>query len=273
MADNQDKYEDQLQKITEQLQGEISTDELSRLIRTEALKYISKNFNTKKGAFDLDADAIKGLKSFNTELKKAIINSANYQKSVLNFLNRFRNIHGESEGFLKEAGTPVSKNDIKPEQQIIIDELIRSFEDTGIQKDILDPIREELKNKILARDKVSAFESALSTIIPAATGNYTKNSAITAADSYQAVINKKVYDKYKNKITHIRVVNTLIKTSSPQCIKAVRDYKGEVPLSAWPQIFRIAKENGLIPGTTLENLAVNRLHYRCRHQFYPIIKV
>ena len=37
----------------------------------------------------------------------------------------------------------------------------------------------------------------------------------------------------------------------------------------WPKLEELAKEHGLIEGTTFETLPFNKLHWGCRHEFTP----
>jgi hypothetical protein len=98
--------------------------------------------------------------------------------------------------------------------------------------------------------------------------------AQSAADSYSKVIDQTVWDKYQDKITHIRVVGSLIETSSPQCRKAVEQYEREIPvgkeLDAW---IEFAIKNGGSEDLTVDTLPTLGGHYACRHQWIPVIKV
>ena len=46
---------------------------------------------------------------------------------------------------------------------------------------------------------------------------------------------------------------------------------GIIEREDWPKIKKIAVDNGLIPGTTWENLPLNKNHWGCRHEFTPVV--
>ena len=92
-------------------------------------------------------------------------------------------------------------------------------------------------------------------------------------DAYVGSVNKQFYNQFKDRITHIAVEGSLIKTSSPQCIKCVETYKRLVPINDFKNvIIPLAEDYGLIEGTTIENVFTNKLHWGCRHIFVGVIK-
>jgi hypothetical protein len=68
------------------------------------------------------------------------------------------------------------------------------------------------------------------------------------------------------------MTGSLIDNSSPQCRFAINELKGKITKENWNQVKDHAtKRFPLIDGTTFENLPLNRLHWGCRHSFYPIM--
>jgi len=51
----------------------------------------------------------------------------------------------------------------------------------------------------------------------------------------------------------------------------VEELGGRISESDWPKVKEIAEKNGLIDGTTFDNLPQNLLHWGCRHSFYPVM--
>lgn len=268
-----DKYEKDLAKIADELNKSIDDNKIAGIFSNEIVKYIDKNFNTQKGILVLDVQAIKALKKFTNTINKSVTSNANYEKSILNFLTVLNKSNHLRLDFFNEVNTPLSKAEVSAGQQIVIDELLNQYMEQGINNDIINPAKRQVQAAVLGGfDKNKTVEEITNANI-ARVEKFNKANTEAADDGYQSVINKKLYEKYADKITHIRVTNTLIKTSSPQCRLVVNDFNREFKLSDWPEIEKLARGNGLIKGTTLANLAVNKLHYNCRHGFTPIIKV
>ncbi|MFA9213892.1 MAG: hypothetical protein ACEQSR_08605 [Candidatus Methylacidiphilales bacterium] len=270
---NFEKYEKDLQALIDSAENDIDVKELSKIIASEVYSYIQSNFNINKGIITLDTNTISALQKFTTKLNEAITNEKTYKKSVLNFLTKVKNIGDFQEDFFTKSGTPVSKNELSVGQKIVIDELLSQYTENGINEKVIEPVRKMLRRSILGKEGVKTFSNSVQKLVPQNLQRFNTTTVQAGVDGYQSVINKKLYEKYKTKADAIRVTNTIIATSSPQCRMCVIDYKGEVPINAWPKIFEVAKKNGLIDGTNLDNLAVNKLHWGCRHSFYPIIKV
>jgi hypothetical protein len=105
-------------------------------------------------------------------------------------------------------------------------------------------------------------------------GQYLGQTAIQAVDSYTGSINQQIAKEFKT--TGYVISGSLIETSSKQCVYAVETSdNGYLDYSDWKKVLEIARNNSkarLIPGTTIETLPLNKLHWGCRHDFTPLIK-
>jgi hypothetical protein len=95
-------------------------------------------------------------------------------------------------------------------------------------------------------------------------------TAQQAADSYSGAINKKLLETFK--YDGLLITGSLIDTSSPQCRYAIVDLNGRISRDNWPEVVaHSTAKYPLILGTTFDNVPINRLHWGCRHSFFPII--
>ena len=100
-------------------------------------------------------------------------------------------------------------------------------------------------------------------------GSYLEQTAQQGVDAYSGAINKRLLESFD--YDALLMTGSLIDNSSPQCKYVVEELGGRISESDWPKVKAIAEKNGLIDGTTFDNLPQNRLHWGCRHSFYPII--
>jgi hypothetical protein len=98
-------------------------------------------------------------------------------------------------------------------------------------------------------------------------GQYLEMTAEQGTDSYTGAINARIMQVFK--VDTYIMSGSLIKTSSPQCRYCINELGGLIDRADWPEIKKIAVDNGLIEGTTFDNLAFNKLHWKCRHEFTP----
>lgn len=270
---NYDIYDKGLQQLIDDVETSIDENELSKIISAEVYLFIKNNFNISKGAFILDTDSIKALKSFTNKINEGVTSNENYKKSVLNFLTKVKLLGDYQEKFFNKNGQQITKNEVSVGQQIVIDELIEQYTQNGLNENLIEPVKKMLRRSILGKGTYEVFSKSVKKMIPENLQRFNSTTVKAGIDGYQSVINKKLYEKFADKTTHIRVTNTIINTTSKQCRMCIEDYNREVPIKEFDKIFEVAKENGLIEGTNLKNLSINKLHFGCRHQFYPIIKV
>lgn len=87
--------------------------------------------------------------------------------------------------------------------------------------------------------------------------------------SNSGAINTKILEQFN--MNGLLMTGSLIDISSPQCKYVINELGGKITRESWPQIKAIAEKHGLIQGTTFDNLPTNKLHKKCRHDFYPIM--
>ena len=98
---------------------------------------------------------------------------------------------------------------------------------------------------------------------------YIEETAIQAVSAYNRMISTKMMEEFD--FDGLIMTGTLIDNSSPQCRYVKEELDGIITRENWPKVKAIAEKNGLIEGTTFDNLPFNLLHLYCRHDFAPII--
>lgn len=213
-----------------------------------------------------------------TDAIKKFYQSSAYKNSIMKILRDIQVIGDVKAGVYKDADMEISKSSITNPQKVVIDEFLDSVNDNGLNSRFNQTYRKLIYDNIRVGASQTALKAELQKLIisgkaPSAMARYVQNTAIQTADAYSAIIDREVFNSYANRVTHYRIVGSLIETSSPQCRYAVENFDREIPIDKLDVLFAIAEENGLIEGTNAENLPVNKLHWGCRHQFVPIIKI
>ena len=166
----------------------------------------------------------------------------------------------------------IAQKHIKQIAKIITDEIIDKLLDNGLNQNFVQPIRD-----LLYQNATSGLSQAQAKIqlkqfieggkdITGKLQRYIEPTSQQAVSSYSGMINKKIMDEFE--MDAWLVTGSLIDNSSPQCRYAIEDLGGVITKENWPKVKEIAEKNGLIKGTTFENLSVNLLHHGCRHGFY-----
>lgn len=270
-------FTDNLQQKLNDLGADFSLNELNADTIEFIKNYVLKNVKSKGDTIIVDEDTVKTLRRFNDELKKHFDKSkplSEYAKvTILGIKDA-----GDLTRTYYDANSPgLVMSELTPVQSIVIDQYVNGL--TNLNEAFINPLRKLVTDNVLNFKSKTMLEKSLSDQINGANDKdglmkrYLKTNAQIAADAYVGSVNKQFYSQFKSRITHIVVEGSLIKSSSPQCIKCVDTYKRLVPINDFKNvIIPLAEDYGLIEGTTIENVFTNKLHWGCRHIFVGVIK-
>lgn len=252
----------------------ISLTKLEKQMIAELVKTINASAITTGGTItgltqSAGAIVTKSLRSF--------YSSAAYRKSIASILKNLDVAVDKKLGVYKDEGLEISKKALTGGQKLAIDELLDNLSDNGLNSKFNQPLRQLIYDNIKNNVSLNGLEKALTERIasgkaPSELSKYVTNATRQAADSYTSVVDKEIFAKFKNRVTHIMVVGTLIETSSPQCRQAVEKYDRKIPIDKLDEWITFAKENGASEELTADNLPVLKGHFGCRHQWIPYIE-
>jgi hypothetical protein len=267
------KIDDAKQKAVDALQSRI--DEMGKAAYDILLKAIEKDFDFKGGKFEVNKDFVKQLNKLSVDVLNLLQNEPKFTGPVSKFIKRLQPISEEISSFQKEV------NDIKVPafetvKKVIQDEVIDKMLDNGLNQKFVQPLRDLVfQNATSGLSLADAKEQLKEYIqggkdVSGKLGKYLEQTAEQAVDSYSGLINKKLLENFD--YNGLLVTGSLIDNSSPQCRYVIEELKGKITRENWPQVVaHVGKNAPLIEGTNFDNLPTNRLHWGCRHSFYPII--
>jgi hypothetical protein len=156
---------------------------------------------------------------------------------------------------------------------IIIDEIIVRFLNNGLNPLFVpllkDLIYQNVTTGLSLSDATKQIEKYIQDgkDISGILDQYIEETAIQAVSANQRMLNIKILEKFD--MDGLLMTGSLIDISSPQCCYVIKELEGKITRETWPAVKALAEKNGLIPGTTFDNLPFNLLHFYCRHGFYP----
>jgi hypothetical protein len=256
-------------KALEALQSRISG--MSSAAYAILLEAIEKTFDIKAGKIVVDKSFIKQLNRLTVSVLDLLQSEPKFTGPVSQFVKRVHAISEVTADFQK------STNDIKTPSfadltKVINDEIIDKMLDNGLNQNFAQPLRDLIYRNATAGISLKDARIAIKEMAvgdASKLSKYLEQTAQQAADSYSGMINKKLLDTFD--YDGLLITGSLIDNSSPQCVYAIEELGGKIARKDWPKLKEIAEKNGLIEKTTFDNLPVNRLHWGCRHSFYPII--
>lgn len=249
--------------------GEMSSAAYQILLQT-----IEANFDIKGGSIVGGKDFIKQLNKLTVQVLDLIQSEPKFTGPVSQFVKRFTPISEAITDFQKDV------NGIKvpafvAEKNIVIDETVDKMLNNGLNQKFVQPLRDLIYQNVTgglslsdARAQIKEFISGGNDV----TGklkSYVEQTAQQAVDAYSGIINNKLLETFD--YDGLLITGSLIDNSSPQCRFAIEELGGKITRENWPQVEKIAKKYGLIEGTTFDNLPLNKLHWNCRHSFFPVI--
>lgn len=239
-------------------------DNMTELLVSLALKELSKSVDIKGGKIqptDLTQSIVKkSIRSF--------YNSNQYRNSLSRYLKNIQDYDREKQAMYGKQNMSVSN--ITNAQQIAITEYIGYLNEAGINERFNQPLRKAISQNIRLGKSLSEIKDELSKFAEFKTNkSYFTQTAQQGADAYASIIDQKIMEKYRTKIKGLRIVGSIIETSSPQCVEAV-EMGRDLTIEQWEKLLKKYKKQ-IIEGTTVENLATYKLHIGCRHQFTPYL--
>lgn len=237
--------------------------------------FIDDNLDTKDGELVANERAVKALQSFTDIYIAAMTDLADYKGSVGQFLKNFKDIGTLMEEFQKSNGLNVKQARLGAAQELVVNEVINRYSENGLNPGFVQPLREVLFNNVTGGINKKQAMQQLRDFIESGKdktgklGRYLEQTAQQGVDSYTGAVNTRIMQTFKIE-TYI-MSGSLIASSSEQCRFAIEKWGGIVDRKDWTKLKAIAEKDGLIEGTTFDNLPINKLHWGCRHEFTPVV--
>ena len=238
------------------------------------IKSIEDIFDFEAGKFVINKSFVKQLNKLTVQVLDLLQSEPKFTGPVSQFVKRLTPVSEAITDFQKTT------NDIKvpayeTAKKVVIDEIIDKMLDNGLNQAFVQPLRDivyqnattgiSLKDaKLQIKEFIKGGGDASGKL-----GRYLDQTAQQGVDSYSGSINKRLLETFD--YDALLMTGSLIDNSSPQCKYVVEELGGRISESDWPKVKEIAEKNGLIDGTTFDNLPQNLLHWGCRHSFYPVM--
>lgn len=239
------------------------------------LQTVEDTFDTKAGKIVYDKDFVKKLNGLTIDVLNLIQNTPKFTGPVSKFIKRLPDISDTISAFQKEVNE-ITVPAFESEKNIVIDETISQLLDNGLNQNFVQPLRDLIYRNITSGSTLSQIKQQIKEYIQGGKdvsgklSRYIDQTANQTADAYSGAINKKLLETFN--YDALLITGSLIDTSSPQCRYAILELDGKIRREDWSKLVNhVGANQPMIPGTTFDNLPVNRLHWGCRHSFYPII--
>lgn len=239
------------------------------------VEFVDNNFDTKGGRFVVDENVLRALNVFVDQYLGAFTQAAPYRGAVSEYLKNFKDITTLINNFQTDQGLDVKKAQLGAVQEIVLNEIVNRYSENGLNPGFVQPMRQLLFNNAVGGLNKAQAMAQLQEYIAGGkdtTGKlhrYLEQTAQQGVDSYTGAVNVKIMQTFK--INTMIMSGSLIATSSPQCRLAITGLDGIIDREDWPELEALAKQHGLIEGTTFDNLPLNKFHWGCRHEFTPAV--
>lgn len=238
------------------------------------LQAIEDYFDLKQGKIVSDRNFIKQLNKLTVDVLDILQSTPKFTGPVSQFVKRMPAIAEAITDFQK------SVNDIvvpafDTQKKIVIDEVINRMLDNGLNQNFVQPLRNLIYQNVTGGLNLSDARSQIKEYIKGGKDTsgklerYVEQTAQQAVDSYSGIINTKLLETFD--YDGLLMTGSLIDSSSPQCRYVINELGGKITRENWPKVKAIAEKHGLIDNTTFDNLPIQRLHWSCRHSFFPVI--
>lgn len=259
-------------KALDSIQSRI--DEMGAAAYAILLKAIEDQFDFKAGKIVADKNFIKQLNRLTVDVLDLLQKSPKFTGPVSGFLKRVPAISEAITDFQKDTNG-IKTPSFEVTKKIVVDEITDQMLNNGLNQNFVQPLRDLIYQNVSSGLSLSDARAQIKEFINGGKdvsgklGRYVEQTAQQAVDAYSGAINQKLLETFD--YDALLVTGSLIDNSSPQCKYVINELGGRLTEKDWPKVKAIAEKNGLIEGTTFDNLPVNRLHWGCRHSFYPII--
>jgi hypothetical protein len=248
---------------------------LEKQVNQLLLDWIDDNLDIKNGDFVPNERAVTALNNFSDVYTEMIAELADYKGSVGKYLKNFKSAGKLMEEFNKSQGLDVKRANLGSVQEIVINEIINAYSQNGLNEKFVQPLRQVLFENVANGLSKKGATAQIREFIQGGKDSsgklhrYLEQTAQQGVDSYEGAVNTRIMKTFD--IDTLIMSGSLIDTSSPQCQYAVKELDAIIDREDWPKLKAIAEDNGLIEGTTFDNLPFNKLHWGCRHSFTPAV--
>lgn len=237
--------------------------------------FVDNNLDTQNGRLVPNENALRALNKFADDYLGAFTENEKYKGAVGGYLKNFKSVGDLMIEFQKSQKVDVKQARLGAVQEIVVNEVINQYSENGLNPKFVQPLREILFQNISGglskadamaqlRDYIESGKDQSGKL-----GRYLEQTAQQGVDSYTGAINTRIMQTFKIE-TYI-MSGSLIATSSKQCRFGIEKLGGIIDRKDWPKLKAIAENDGLIEGTTFDNLPINKLHWGCRHEFTPVV--
>lgn len=239
------------------------------------VSWINANLDVVNGRLVANQRATAALGNFTDVYLAGLTELGDYQGAVAQYLKNLKPIGDLIQQFQTDQGLDLQKANIGAAQETVLAEIINAYSENGLNPGFVQPLRQLLFNNVASGMSKTEADAQLRTYIQSGqdtTGKltrYLEQTTQQATDSYEGAINTRIMHTFQ--IDTLIMSGSLIKTSSPQCRYGINELGGLINREDWPGLRDVAIDNGLIEGTTFDNLSFNRLHWGCRHSFTPAV--
>lgn len=249
-------------------------DGIERDIYNSVLKKV-RTFDQKDGKIIFDDDTVTGINEINGIVAKSIQDSK-YVGKVRDYLRDFETIKQFNFDIHQDINdlSPGELSDlINPVQRQIVNQTLQNLTGQGVNTNFIDPLREGIFKNIVAGTTITDLEGYLNAFIntnPERMGQfkrYVSQVSRDALNQFDGQVNSRIAEEFG--LDAFRYVGSIIEDSRPQCVRWVG--LGVITAENLSNELSWAYSNGtgMIPGTTVDNFAVYRGGYNCRHSAIP----
>jgi hypothetical protein len=253
---------------------------LEREIVDSSYEWLVDNLNIKRGTIQADEDLTAAMDNFLLAVLEIVKSNGTFQGRLTSYLGDLSTIRANMGKFHATTNNfDIERAGVTEAQRTVVNEIIEQYEGNGLNAHFATPLRDLIFRQTLIGMDMKEAKQVLQTYILSGQdrsgklGQYLTQTAQQGVDSYTGMLNMKINNAFT--FTGFIISGSLIETSSKQCVYAVDHAKrGYLPFKEWEKVLDIARDNQkarLIPGTTLENLPLNKLHWGCRHDFTPVV--
>lgn len=267
-------HEDIYTKISNIATDNFNIKDIEKLLLNEILGNVRKGLNTSNNKV---TGLTKSAGRMVSDSIRALYDTNQYKNSLASLLSDVQGLGVSKLGVYAGDGLNVAISDLSEAQSVAYDSLLDSLNESGLNQRFNQPIRQLIYQNVRDGSSQTMLEKAIRSFVLTEKGSkselnrYINSVSIQSADAYSSAIDQEVYTRYRTRITDIRVVGSLIDTSSRQCRRAVLVYNREIPIDKLDEWIGYAKENGGALTLNSSNLSSLKAHYGCRHQFVPVI--
>lgn len=259
-----------------------SLSQIERDVLDGTYEWLVENLEYTKTEIPITEDLVAVMDRLIGAVVEIVNSSPQFQSTLGQFLGDLTSISNNAKKFHKTTNNfDINTAGVNEVQKAVVADIIDQYTGNGLNAHFAAPLKENIFRNILAGADMQDVKKVLKTYILSGQdqsgklGSYLEQTAMQAVDSYTGSINQQLMKEFK--YTGLIISGSLIETSSKQCIKAVEESSGTtgyLTKAQWEEVLDVARNNPkarLIPGTTLENLPINKLHWGCRHDFTPVI--